>query len=281
MTGSRQSVCVNGLTTDVTGYLEMHGERISRTLAKFATDEVRRVVEVGSHPWVMTSALIEHPRLELLATVSAEEATLWPDDIGFSANTYEIQTVRGETTQLKNYSFNIERRRVQIDESPDIVFACEIIEHLVRAPHTMLLNINDWLTVGGELFITTPNGSQFMNPFRREARMPAYRAHCYERHSYVYRLQDLIELIELCGFTIVESGFWSPYKSVGLNKLRPLLSRLPSFYFSEKFERSLYVLARKRCSIVSLSRVPSVCAQSGAWEDIADEECLAGEFDRH
>ena len=185
-------MCVNGLMTDVTGYLKMHGERISRTLEKFTTDEVRRVVEVGSHPWAMTSALIEHPKLELLATVSAEEATLWPDDIGFSAKMYEIKTIGGETTHFKNYSFNIERRRALIDESPDIVFACEIIEHLIRSPHTMLLNINDWLTVGGELFVTTPNGCQFMNPFRRDARMPAYRAHCYERHSYVYRLQNLV-----------------------------------------------------------------------------------------
>lgn len=281
MTNDRLTVRVGGDVIDVTDYVQMHAERIAKTLDKVASETVRRVVEVGSHPWVMTSALIEHPKLELLATVSAQEATKWPDDFGFTANSYEIQTLGGQSAQIINYSFNIERRRALIDESPDVVFACEIIEHLIRSPHTMLLNINDWLPVGGELIVTTPNGSQFMNPFRRAARMPAYRAHCYERHSYVYRLAGLVDLIELCGFSIVEANFWSPYKSTGLNSLRPMISRMPGSYFSEKFERSLYVLARKQRSVDSLARIPSVYAQSRAWENILCEESTVTKTERH
>jgi hypothetical protein len=281
MLAERRTVQVDGAVIDVTGYVRMHEKRIAGTLAKAASNGVRRVIEVGSHPWVMTSALIEHPRFELLATVSAQEATRWPDDIGLTAKSCEIRTLGGESAKFLNYSFNIERRRALLEESPDIVFACEIIEHLIRSPHTMLLNINDWLPLGGELIVTTPNGSQFMNPFRRAARMPAYRAHCYERHSYVYRLEDLVELIELCGFSILEAGFWSPYKSGGLNAVRPIVARIPGAYFSEKFERSLYVVAKKQRSVAALPRIPSVYAQSGAWEDILSGKPTAAGAERH
>jgi hypothetical protein len=280
MTSERRHVVVDGVAIDVTDYARMHEGRIAKTLDKVASSGVRRVVEVGSHPWVMTSALIEHPKFELLATVSAEEETLWPDDIEFSAKSCDIRTLGGAFAKVVNYSFNIERRRASLGESPDVVFACEIIEHLIRSPHTMLLNINDWLPVSGHLIVTTPNGSQFMNPFRRTARMPAYRAHCYERHNYVYQLSGLVELIELCGFSIVEAGFWSPYRSTGLNSIRPILSRIPGSYFSEKFERSLFVLARKQSSVVSLPRIPSVYAQSGAWEYVLTEEPASTREDR-
>jgi len=264
-----KSVRVDDQVIDVSEYSRLHEERISRTLNTISTDSVRRVVEVGSHPWVMTTALVEHSKLELLATVSAEEATLWPDDIEISEEYHTIQTLNGKSATVKNYSFNIERRRVRIQEKPEVVLACEIIEHLIRSPHTMLLNINDWLSEGGELVVTTPNGCQFMNPFRRAPRMPSYRAHCYERHSYVYRLRDLVELIELCGFSVLEAGFWSPYESKSLNRLRATLARVPGSYFAEKFGRSLFVLARKKRSVTTLARIPSVYSHSQAWEDIA------------
>jgi len=277
----RRTVCVDGVVIDVTDYARMHDERIEKTLDKATSSGVRGVVEVGSHPWVMTSALIEHPQLDLLATVSAQEVTQWPDDIGFSAKSLEILTPGGQTAQVLNYSFNIERRRARIEEKPDVVFACEIIEHLIRAPHTMLLNINDWLAVGGELIVTTPNGSQFMNPFRRSAKMPAYRAHCYERHSYVYRLGGLVDLIELCGFSILEADFWSPYGSTGLNSIRPIMARIPGSYFAEKFARSLYVRARKQRPVESLPRIPNVYAPSGAWEDIICKSASTRESECH
>lgn len=266
-----ESILIDGSPVDITDYLRMHGERIERTLDLIVARDVCKVVEVGSHPWAMTAALVEDSRLELLATVSAEEATLWPDDIRVTENMHEIQTVSGVKAKFKNYSFNIERRRIGIREKPDAVLACEIIEHLIRAPHTMLLNINDWLPVGGQLLLTTPNGCQFMNPFRRSPRMPAYRAHCYERHSYVYRLRDLVDLVQLCGFSVREAGFWSPYPAGGLNRLRVLMAAIPGGYFAEKFHRSLCLLARKERSVESLSRVPSIYSSSMAWEDIDQE----------
>lgn len=264
----RAAIKVDGVELDVTHYRRMHGRRITETLDLLRKFSGRRIVELGAHPWVMTSALVDDPDFDVLATVSAEEATLWPDDFGVVRNDHELVTLGGRRQTVRQYLFNVERRLVTLDEEPDAVLACEIVEHLVRAPHILFLNINRWLSIGGMLVVTTPNGSQFMNPFRLKPRMPAFRAHCYERHSYVYRLADLVELVELCGFEVVESGFWNPYPSQGTRSVARGLAKLPGRYFSEKFERSLVVVARKSRALEVLPRTPRVYELSSDWEHI-------------
>ncbi len=136
----------------------------------------------------------------------------------------------------------------------------------------MLLNINDWLSIGGVLVITTPNGCQMMNPFGRRARMPPYRAHCYERHSYVYCLSQLLELVELCGFSVIESGYSSPYPCAGAQKIRKMLASLPIRYLSEKFDRMIYVVAQKLHDVNCLARTPGMYVSSTSWEFISNAE---------
>jgi hypothetical protein len=98
---------------------------------------------------------------------------------------YWIRTCNNRQARFKNYSANIERTRFKIDETPDTVVACEIIEYLVRAPHVMLLNINDWLPLSGKLLITIPNGAQFSNPLHVKSQTLAYRCNVYERHFFI------------------------------------------------------------------------------------------------
>lgn len=265
----RKAVTVDGVELDVTGYCRMHARRIEATVALLRKHGGRRLVELGAHPWVMTSTLVDSPDFEVLATVSAEEATLWPDDFGFSKKNHEVITLSGHRASIANYSFNVERRLASLDERPDAVLACEIVEHLIRAPHTLFLNVNRWLQPGGLVVVTTPNGSQFMNPFRRKPRMPGFRAHCYERHSYVYRLADLLDLVRLCGFEILDAGFWSPYPAAGLRRLHGLLAKLPGRYFTEKFERTLFLVARKAQSVTELPRAPRMYEPSTEWEYIS------------
>ncbi len=262
----RKSISIDGAELDVTTYSRMHAVRIDKTMDLLRKYCERRVIELGAHPWVMTSALSDDSGFEVLATVSAEEATLWPDDFGFTHTNHTLKTVCGRLATIKNYSFNVERRLVDLDETPDAVLACEIVEHLVRAPHVLFLNVNRWLKPGGVVIVTTPNGSQFMNPFRRKPRMPAFRAHSYERHSYVFRLTDLADLVGLCGFEILDSGYWSPYPDAGF---RRILAGIPGPYFSEKFERTLYIVARKSRSVEALPRLPRVYEPSGAWEYVS------------
>ena len=259
-------VLVNGVRIDHARYAEYHAKRIHKTLDALSRSGSRRVVELGGHPWAMTAALVDSPRFEVCATVSAEEITHWADDIGVCRSEYMLRTPNGREARFPNYSANLERSRFLLDVRPDAVLACEIIEHLARAPHVMLLNVNDWLDLGGTLVLTTPNGAQFSNPFRRRAPAPAYRCHMYERHHYLYTLDDILDLIRLCGFRVVEAGYWDLYDRTGLPSIYGWLSQVPFRYFQDKFQKTVYVVARKQEGVSRLSRTPRVYVPHPGWE---------------
>lgn len=261
-------ILVDGQTAYRPGYGEYHRQRIAFTLRKLREIGARKIVEVGAHPWVMTACLIDDPQFEVCATVSAEELTQWPDDIGVTTRQYRIRTARGREAEVVNYSANIERTRFTLHDVPDTVLACEIVEHLVRSPHVMFLNINDWLPVSGRLLVTTPNGAQFANPFRRRSPTAAYRANVYERHSYVYTLNELTELITLCGFRVIEAGYWDVIERRGLSRVYGVLSRLPWRYLHDKFKKTIYVVGRKERDVAALERAPRVYDPRGDWEFI-------------
>ena len=262
-------ILVNGKTPCSQDYVAYHRRRVNLSVQKLRELGARKIVELGSHPWVMTAELIDEPAFDLCATVSAEEVTRWPDDIGVSVQRYHIKTSRGKEADVTNYSANLERTLFDIEGSPDTVIACEIVEHLTRSPHVMFLNINRWLPVLGKLLVTTPNGAQFANPFRRQSPTPAYRCNVYERHSYVYTLDDLTELIALCGFKILEAGYWNVYERRGPSSIYGWLSHLPVKYCRDKFMKTIYVVAEKEKDAASLPRCPRVYDSRGNWEFIA------------
>ncbi len=98
--------------------------------------------------------------------------------------------------------------------------------------------------------------------------MNAYRAHCYERHNYLFLMHDLCELIELCGFQVRQAEWvdWMPRK--GRLRVYDVLSRMPGMWFKNKFGRTLLVVAEKCHDRDRLSRSPSCYAPSSAWEKI-------------
>ena len=268
-----RDLIVNDQQIAAANYLRFHRQRIQLTIDALRKLGAYRVVELGGHPWVMTSRLIDDGGFEIVATVSAEEITNWPDDIGVTRRRYRMQSLAGQEVSFPNYSANIERTRFEIDERPDTVIACEIIEHLVRSPHIMLLNINRWLPVGGKLLITTPNGAQFSNPLRRKASRPAYRCNVYARHNGGLTRDQLVDLVELCGFVVCESGFWNVYERSGLSRVYSVLGAVPRRYFKEKFRRTIFVAAEKRENVSELVRLPKCYVASPQWEFV----CNAGD----
>src|ERR1700752_154160 len=251
------------------GYSVYHESRIAHTLQKLRDMGASRLVEVGSHPGAMTSAFVDDGAFQICATVSAQEVTNWPDDIGVTASRCQLATPKGNVATFTNYSANIERTLFEIEEKPDTVVAAEIIEHLTRSPHIMLLNINHWLPLGGKLFITTPNGAQFSNPLRRGTQTAAYRCNTYERHSYVFTLDGLTDLVKLCGFRIVEASYWDVIARTGPSAVYGWLANVPVPYFREKFKKTLVVVAEKDRDVVELERCPRVYDSRGDWEYVA------------
>jgi len=259
---------MNGKLFDKPDYVSYHDKRIRWTIEKLLEIGARKIVEVGSHPWTMTAALIDNPHFEVCATISAEELIKWPDEIEVDRQKICLKNPSGKETTVMNYSANIERTLFGIEEIPDTVIACEIVEHLQRAPHLMFLNINRWLPVGGTLLITTPNGAQFSNPFRRKSPTPAYRSNSYERHSYVYTLNELTDLVTLCGFRVVEAGYWDVYKRFGPSAVYDVFSKIPLRYFKDKFKKTIYFVGEKDKEIRELERCPRVYDPRGDWEYI-------------
>jgi hypothetical protein len=259
---------LNGEPVVAGRYSQFHARRLRRTLEALCEIGAKRIVEVGGNPWWMTSQLVADPRFEVCATISAEEVTQWPEDIGVTRAPYTLVTDSGRRAEFTNYSVNIERTLVDLDESPDTVIACEIIEHLIRAPHVMLLNVNRWLSVGGKLLITTPNGEQFSNPFRAP-RSAAYRYHVYGRHHFTFALEELTELVELCGFRVRRAEYWDVYDRTGPSAVYGWLARIPHRFFRRRFRRTLAVVAEKSSDVRTLPRAPRIYHPSPDWEHIA------------
>jgi hypothetical protein len=264
----QNGIRINGEIACEQGYIDYHAKRIRLTLEKLRRIGAKKILEIGSHPWAMTAALIDDSSFEVCATVSAEEIIKWPDDIDVRRAQYHIKTSQGKEVSFPNYSVNVERKLFDIKETPNLVLACEIIEHLHRSPHMMLLNANRWLPMGGKILLTTPNGAQFSNPLRRKSPTPAYRANIYERHSYVYTLNELVDLVTLCGFKIKEAGYWDAIERTGPSKIYSLLSKIPLKYFKDKFMKTIYLVGEKDENITELERCPKVYDARGQWEFI-------------
>ncbi len=258
-------ITVNEETVDASRYLEFHRLRIASTLAALKAEGVQRVIELGGHPWAFTAALLSDSAFDLVATVSAEEICKWPDDFTPTRREYSLTLEGGRSHRFQNYSANLERALFRVEERAEAVIACEIIEHLVRAPHVMLLNINHWLPVGGKLFITTPNGAQFFNPLRVKSPSAGYRSQIYERHHHVYTMEQLVDLVSCCGFGVKRAEYWDPYPRTGPRHLYGMLASLPARYLQAKFRHTLFIAAEKVKHLQQLSRKPAVLVGDG-WE---------------
>lgn len=261
-------VNVNGVSINLAHYGTFHDQRFNKTLRLVRALGGGRVAEVGGHPWAMTARLLLEPGVEVAATVSAEEVTHWPDAIPVEKKRYEFNFQNGQRAQITNYSANIERTMFELEKKVDIALACEIIEHLTRAPHVMLLNINSWLEIGGRVIITTPNGAQLENPFRVKAKMPALRCSIYARHNYVFTMDALKDLVTACGFEVELSEYWAPYARRGGSQVYRAIMKAPSTYLKDKFSQTLVVVGRKIEDRDTASRLPVSYERSSSWERV-------------
>ena len=266
-------ITVNGSRIDLSRYSSFHALRYQYTLDLVRSLNGGRTIELGGHPWSMTSLLLSEFSVDLLATISAEEVTAWTEEVPVSSNPYRIELPDGSSHEWINISANLERTIINdcfdFNSLPkaDLVLACEIIEHLTRSPHIMLLNINSLLNTGGRVVLTTPNGCQFDNPFRTKPKMPSYRYSQYSRHNYLFTMDMLCDLVQSCGFEIEYTTFWSPYRRSGFASFYRSLSRLPGLYFKNLFSQSIVVVARKCEDRVTASRLPLCYSYSDQWEN--------------
>lgn len=122
---------------------------------------------------------------------------------------------------------------ISFDEKFDIIFANQIVEHLVY-PQRLFGHLRSFMKVGGNLVVTTPNQEYFVNklPSFSELGEPSkYESKQFtadaDGHFFAYRASELLEILQAVGFVKNKVKYFeSPFIS-GHMKIRYLHGIMP------------------------------------------------------
>jgi SAM-dependent methyltransferase len=192
---------------DARNYLEIHMERIVRTLSITpAPFQTRRVLELGAYMH-MTPAL-----QCVLGYEEVRGAYFGPP----GRTDKKSVTVHGKTVfECYVDLFDAEKDRYPYEDGRfDCVLACEIFEHFLHDPMHMLFECRRVLGNGGALVLTTPNVASYTavarvlessgNPqlFSKYANPKGEFADTEIPHVREYTPQELTEALNCAGFEV-------------------------------------------------------------------------------
>jgi 2-polyprenyl-3-methyl-5-hydroxy-6-metoxy-1,4-benzoquinol methylase len=134
----------------------------------------------------------------------------------------DIQFVEGNALEL------------DLDEHFDLIFANQIIEHLVY-PRILVRRLRSLLAAGGQLVVTTPNWHYFINktlPSYKELGDPAQHEHRQftadgDGHFFAYRADELVEVFREEGLVDVQFRYFETPFISGHLKVRYLHRLVP------------------------------------------------------
>lgn len=137
----------------------------------------------------------------------------------------------------------------------DLVMACEVIEHVAHGDQ-LINHLKQFLTPGGTLLITTPNGSYFRSKLPTYSQIKDFTAledkqfqPDADGHLYLYTSQEILNLLETTGFKDIKIDLSiTPFLSghIGLRFLlsSPLLSKV--YYGLDNFLKNSKMNIRAR-----------------------------------
>lgn len=73
-------------------------------------------------------------------------------------------------------------------------------------------------------------------------------------------------MITLCGFRVLEAGYWKAYEHHGLSIVYDVLSHLPRRYCRDKFKKSIYEAGEKERDVAELEQCRRAYDPRGNWE---------------
>jgi len=199
-----ESICVRGSSADeLATYARVDFRRFAYTLG-LAPSGSLRALELGANPYFTT--MLVHHFTDLDVTLA--NGPMSPASHASQVVDYvDPRQQTAATVELAFDQFNVETERFPHDDASfDVVFFCEIIEHLSDDPLRALLEIRRVLKAGGTLILTTPNVARLENVARLFVGKNIYDPYSaygpYGRHNREYTLRELRALLVHAGFTI-------------------------------------------------------------------------------
>jgi SAM-dependent methyltransferase len=193
----------DGSEAELAGYWTEAFGRFLRTL-DLAGDLKGRSLELGANPYFLTVLLTEFTELDqTLANYFGDpDAVTIDQDVRYRAPNGEARTATF-TSRL----FDAEAEAFPFDDASfDVVFFCEILEHMTNDPVAVLREINRVLTTEGHLILTTPNIGRLENVARLILGLNVYDPYSgygpHGRHNREYNPHELTQLLSYTGFAV-------------------------------------------------------------------------------
>ena len=164
---------------------------------------VRRVLELGSNPYIMT--VLMQGRLD----VDLELANYFADGLETMTSTHRAE-LNGQRIEFAFRHFNVEQDTFPYaDHSFDCVLFCEVLEHLLVSPDRAVAEMVRVLRPGGYLIVSTPNATRLTNLYflaLGESIWEGYSEHgAYGRHNREFTLVEVCDLLGRHGFAVVHA----------------------------------------------------------------------------
>ncbi len=202
-----------------------------------AKEQEPQLLELGANPYFMTLLLkCFRPEYDLhLANYFG------PHFVGPEHEQTITSAKYAETHRFGFRHFNVETESFPYpDGFFDLVLYCEIIEHLTQNPARTFVEIHRILKPGGQVLISTPNVLRLQNIFTMLRQRNIYDPYSgygpYGRHNREYTSQELVDLVQGCGFDVVQLAMAEKYS-------HPVWQRLPRRLW-RRFRDNIYLVAK-------------------------------------
>ena len=179
-------------------------QAVLRLLAGLKAQGVRRVLELGANPYVLTVLMNKRFSFDL------ELANYFGERLSGGGPFTHVAELDGRPMEFQFRHFNIEQDPFPYaNQSFDCVLFCEIVEHLLLSPDRAMAEIARVLRPGGFVIISTPNAARLTNLYFLARGWNIWDGYSdngpYGRHNREYTLPEVAALVERHGCEVVQT----------------------------------------------------------------------------
>jgi|GEM_PF-654389 len=188
---------------EMANYCEQDFRRFVYTYG-LVRDLTGKCLELGSNPYFTTMLLRQFTQLEL--TLANYFSPHFEERLTQEVTYKDFKSGEPLLAKLESHHFNIEGEQFPFNDAEfDIVLFCEIIEHLIIDPVSVLKEIKRVLKPNGVLVLTTPNVNRLENVTKMIGGINIYDPYSgygpYGRHNREYNKHELDLLLNYIGFS--------------------------------------------------------------------------------